>query len=178
MLMLKKLLIAGCSILAAQTADAAVVTVSGAFTATDWRVYFNTPVAPINPLYLSYTATFDTDLDYDSDTSVVTVDATNIPYDFSFSYAANESVFVLATYGSSGGCGHPAGSFCAFVGDFSSGVPYFVEQSPTTGGGWVAGTITGGLPTGGVPEPASWALMIAGFGLMGAALRRRKPAIA
>jgi hypothetical protein len=30
-----------------------------------------------------------------------------------------------------------------------------------------------GLAGGGVPEPASWALMIAGFGLAGAALRRR-----
>jgi hypothetical protein len=29
-----------------------------------------------------------------------------------------------------------------------------------------------------VPEPASWALMIAGFGLTGAALRRRTPATA
>jgi hypothetical protein len=29
-----------------------------------------------------------------------------------------------------------------------------------------------------VPEPASWALMIAGFGLAGAALRRRRPATA
>ncbi|HEX3366887.1 PEPxxWA-CTERM sorting domain-containing protein [Phenylobacterium sp.] len=32
--------------------------------------------------------------------------------------------------------------------------------------------------TGGVPEPASWALMIAGFGLAGAALRRRRSAVA
>jgi hypothetical protein len=31
---------------------------------------------------------------------------------------------------------------------------------------------------GGVPEPASWALMIAGFGLAGAALRRRRTALA
>ncbi|BAK67657.1 hypothetical protein SLG_29820 [Sphingobium sp. SYK-6] len=29
-----------------------------------------------------------------------------------------------------------------------------------------------------VPEPASWALMIAGFGLAGGAMRRRRPAIA
>ncbi len=29
-------------------------------------------------------------------------------------------------------------------------------------------------PVGGVPEPASWALMIAGFGLTGSAIRRRK----
>jgi PEP-CTERM motif len=33
----------------------------------------------------------------------------------------------------------------------------------------------GGTP--GVPEPASWALMIAGFGLVGAAMRRRKLAL-
>ncbi|MBO9669954.1 MAG: PEP-CTERM sorting domain-containing protein [Sphingobium sp.] len=30
---------------------------------------------------------------------------------------------------------------------------------------------------GAVPEPASWALMIAGFGVVGAGLRRRKLAI-
>lgn len=32
--------------------------------------------------------------------------------------------------------------------------------------------------TGAVPEPAAWALMIAGFGLAGAALRRRRLAVA
>ena len=33
-------------------------------------------------------------------------------------------------------------------------------------------------PTGGVPEPATWAMMIAGFGLVGAAMRRRTLATA
>ena len=32
------------------------------------------------------------------------------------------------------------------------------------------------IPTGGVSEPASWALMIAGFSMVGTALRRRKVA--
>ncbi|HEX4712353.1 PEPxxWA-CTERM sorting domain-containing protein [Phenylobacterium sp.] len=36
----------------------------------------------------------------------------------------------------------------------------------------------GGLPAGAVPEPASWALMIGGFGLAGASLRRRRSAVA
>jgi hypothetical protein len=33
-------------------------------------------------------------------------------------------------------------------------------------------------PTGGVPEPASWALMISGFGMAGAVLRRRRGQVA
>lgn len=41
-------------------------------------------------------------------------------------------------------------------------------------GAYDAVTLTNAIP-GGVPEPASWALMIAGFGLVGAAARRRKP---
>jgi hypothetical protein len=34
------------------------------------------------------------------------------------------------------------------------------------------------LSTGAVPEPATWAMMIAGFGIAGASLRRRKSAVA
>lgn len=35
-----------------------------------------------------------------------------------------------------------------------------------------------GVPTGGVPEPASWALMLGGFGFVGAAMRRRRSRVA
>ena len=177
--MFKSILAGGLAVLGAQAADAAVITVNGAFTATDWVVYSSgTPAAPIDPLYLSYSVTFDTDLDYEMDSSVLSVSATNIPYSFAFSYFANSFVLVLASVGNGGGCTHYSGTFCAFVYDFGSGLPAFVEQSPTSGGGWVAQTITAGIPTGGVPEPAAWALMIAGFGLTGAALRRRTPATA
>ena len=34
-----------------------------------------------------------------------------------------------------------------------------------------------GQVSGTVPEPASWAMMVAGFGLVGAALRRRQVAV-
>ena len=42
----------------------------------------------------------------------------------------------------------------------------------------VAGVHLGTVDVGGVPEPASWALMIGGFGMAGAALRRRRQALA
>lgn len=42
---------------------------------------------------------------------------------------------------------------------------------------WISGALTiEYVPSGVVPEPASWALMIAGFGLVGAAVRRRRMA--
>ena len=42
-------------------------------------------------------------------------------------------------------------------------------------GGLIAGTDPFSASVGGVPEPASWALLIAGFGLTGAVMRRRAP---
>lgn len=49
----------------------------------------------------------------------------------------------------------------------------------------ITGDGVGGIPAGlglrldsNVPEPASWAMMIAGFGLVGAAMRRRAMAVA
>ena len=53
----------------------------------------------------------------------------------------------------------------------SGAVLYRTGVAPGPGGG------TGG-GTGAVPEPASWAMMIAGFGLVGASMRRRRPAVA
>jgi hypothetical protein len=41
-------------------------------------------------------------------------------------------------------------------------------------GGGDGGGAGGGGPVGGVPEPAAWAMLIAGFGLVGAAQRRRQ----
>lgn len=37
-------------------------------------------------------------------------------------------------------------------------------------------TLTGRLALPAVPEPASWAMLIAGFGLVGSVMRRRRPA--
>lgn len=41
----------------------------------------------------------------------------------------------------------------------------------------VAGLTVTAAPTGTVPEPASWALMVAGFGLVGVSVRRRSRAV-
>ncbi|MBU6166772.1 MAG: PEP-CTERM sorting domain-containing protein [Alphaproteobacteria bacterium] len=45
-------------------------------------------------------------------------------------------------------------------------------DTPGAAGSWNGGTLS--ISTAAVPEPASWALLIAGFGLTGATLRRRR----
>jgi hypothetical protein len=48
-----------------------------------------------------------------------------------------------------------------------------VLRSTAFGGNWDNVRLFASVPTAGIPEPASWALMIAGFGLVGGGLRRR-----
>ncbi|MGL4541677.1 MAG: PEPxxWA-CTERM sorting domain-containing protein [Polymorphobacter sp.] len=69
--------------------------------------------------------------------------------------------------------------------DYAAGVNNFfnLDIPPDCSiGGWCPSGLDRGfatyVDTGAVPEPASWALMIAGFGLTGAALRRRRAAFA
>lgn len=50
----------------------------------------------------------------------------------------------------------------------------FTAFSPTSGFDFRRGIVD--PPTGGVPEPASWAMLIVGFGLTGASMRRRRVA--
>lgn len=174
-------------------AQAGVVTADGSFSASGWSIYFNPPgwpdaarEAPIDPLFLDYSITFDDALTYEADGSVLQIRRTNIPYPISFSFAPDVGVLVLATRGFPWGCGHPFPSFCAFIpygfevvsaslaGPMSASLPVFVNQTTPNGTSWVANRV---VPGGVIPEPAAWALMIAGFGLVGVAARRR-PAFA
>ena len=42
----------------------------------------------------------------------------------------------------------------------------------------VEANVTAAIPVAGVPEPATWGLLTAGFGMIGAAMRRRQPRLA
>lgn len=51
---------------------------------------------------------------------------------------------------------------------YSSGISFGAASEPFNVGNWSMSAV------GGVPEPASWAMLIAGFGLVGAVARRRR----
>ena len=65
------------------------------------------------------------------------------------------------------GGGTVAGARAAFLAGLMGGQAYFNLHNAN----WPAGEIRGQV--GEVPEPATWALMISGFGLVGGAMRRR-----
>lgn len=158
------------ALISGQAANAGIVTVKGAFTATNWFVYQGSPTPPIDPLYMNYSATFEDGIVYNPDASILTIFNTNVPYPVVFSRPFAFGAIMIST----DGCRRSPGSFCALVSDFATGIPSFVWQAPPSGGSWAAGTITAGA----VPEPATWALLIAGFGMTGYAMRRRAAALA
>lgn len=73
-------------------------------------------------------------------------------------------------------------NFICFAGSFCGGEANRISITVDTFGDGIPqqGTVQIGFAGGGgvIPEPATWALMIAGFGLVGSALRRRLPVIA
>lgn len=159
---------------------AAITTVSASFVATNWTEYLPDPVtAPIDPLRLRYSITFDSTLLYTANTDALTVFETNIPDPLAFSYNPLSGLIVLATDGGPFGCSFPEQSTCIFISNTTSGLPHFVASAPVGGGAWEALTINGDdrVDPGSVPEPASWAMLIAGFGLTGMAMRRRRAAL-
>lgn len=87
-------------------------------------------------------------------------------YDASSTLIASYDIFALAPISTPG-----ATDAFAFRGIDGGGT---LIKSFALSGGYVI--IAGG--TGAVPEPAAWALMVAGFGLVGVASRRRMKAIA
>jgi hypothetical protein len=91
--------------------------------------------------------------------------------------------------GSSGACFGGPGNGCGYTGWIKStytiadagtyrlqfGVSNFGDTSLDTGLAFT-GALVDGNPVDPVPEPATWAMLIAGFGLVGAAARRRRNA--
>jgi opacity protein-like surface antigen len=87
----------------------------------------------------------------------------------------------VEVYSGAGGTGTLLGSLSGLLGNPFAFSPFSIPLSGVAHSVVITGTPgTLGFDdlrfTTGVPEPATWALMIGGFGLAGAALRRRRPA--
>ena len=151
----------------------------------------NTSNLAVNPTSRVRAFGFD-DIGLDTTTgSATTADANGfdvLSFDENFPNALGNREFCL--YDSPGNCN--GGSSGATVGDSATGSfildyagtgltqitldSFAVRYQSTGANGEGSGT---GVPTGAVPEPGTWAMMLLGFGAVGYSLRRRKrPALA
>ena len=123
--------------------------------------------------------------------STTTFYPTAYTINFTFSGAANDVSFVYNNFGGFNGSSFSAynGTTLVSSGALDTNGGYFntnVAGSDITSlvlsngnsTAWQVGVTSLSFTAGAVPEPQSWAMLIAGFGLVGAAMRRRLAALA
>lgn len=165
--------------LAAAPASAAIVDLHFDLTATDfYSTGFLGETAPVDPVVGNFRIVFDNGAAIFNSQAGLTVTGFNLPAAAFYSYQDDTDALTIATTLFTGGYGLDSSqhNFALQVFNASTAPQAVIfqytyamrdvfeartlELRPVTGGGVV-------------PEPATWALMIGGFGLAGAALRRR-----
>jgi hypothetical protein len=168
------------------SAHAALVNRTFNLVATDFQQVFGSdPTLPPSPVTMNFTLKFDDSAYIDTTTTGLTVNSFTLPYTAEYQYFSATDAISLATYLTAPAtCDSTASSFCAFINDATSSTPtlIFFQHSLPTYNVWRASSMSmtytdargGGGVGPGVPEPATWAMMLIGFGGLGAQLRRRR----
>jgi hypothetical protein len=175
-------------------AQAATITDQVTFTALGFSTSGG-PV-PVDPVTGTFLITFDPTQTYTDQTAGITLKSLNINLGSALSFSYNPtgpSADELIVGGAADGASMvqfnpPTDDFWLFIDTFTTS-PTFdqvgyaqVSAGPSifftdkSAGG--SGTVTvGPPPSGGVPEPATWAVMLTGFGGVGLAMRWRRKSV-
>ena len=164
-------------------AQAAIISRTYDFTASRF-VNLDDPsmIAPIDPVTGSFTLTFDDAVTVKDQTIGLKVNFFSMPMGSSIGYDYLESWDSVSFGGLEQGVGTIAtGNFDHSTDDFYLGIssiraaPKISAFRYTREGVYAFFTAQSlFMEVSSVPEPQTWALMLAGFGLMGASLRRRR----
>ena len=158
---------------AATAAGAATQTRTFDINASNFERRFGNPAAlPIDPVHLNFTVTHDLAVDELATTSGLTINSLNLPVASAYGYSSDSKYLVIATDPDFDGCTLDSQSYCAFILNAfgtSPALELFYQRSEG-GSIWRAQTLSLTF-TGSVPESATWALLITGFGATGVALR-------
>lgn len=161
-------------------AKAATITRAYSFTGSNIADIIGSAASPVSTVNLKFSVTFDPLVQVINAPGGATLDSANIPLGSAFRYS-----FIPANSDRMSVGGAANGTFGVFSNndDFSldfrnalSPTPEFTVFVFTTAAtpGSAFRAFSGVITPLSVPEPASWALMIAGFGMAGGALRTRR----
>ena len=135
---------------------------------------------PVDPVSLDFRLDFDNSADIEATSAGFTLLGFNLPYGIQYSYIkGTDHLTIGSDLAGPASCYLSKSSFCVFIHDATSATPDMIgfTQVTSSGGSWVAEVRSVEFEDvgrgGAVPEPATWALMILGFGAAGARLRRR-----
>jgi PEP-CTERM motif len=153
------------------------------FTATGSNfglVFGNGNQAAIDPLTFVFTVNFDNSANVSNQMAGLTVqsDPLNMATR-TFSYSAMTDLLSFGPGTSPGGCGNTVGQACLFISNATSAAPALIFMLQSQGDFMESSTYTAGTRTVtftdiGVPEPATWAMMMLGFGAAGGMMRYRR----
>ena len=135
---------------------------------------------PVDPVSLDFRLDFDNSADIEATTVGLTLLSFNLPYGVEYSYiSAIDHLTIGTNLAGPASCFNSKDSFCNFIREATSLAPYTIGFSQVTSSQHIWNAEVYSLDFedvgrgGAVPEPATWALMILGFGAAGARLRRR-----
>jgi len=184
-LVLLSALVASGAVMGAQAAKAALVHDLVEFSASDFETDVGSSPAPVDPVTGSFTISFDPTLSYTDETAGITLSpgSLNIALGstLSFSYNAPTSMLPVTTLvvgGISDGAQQvfvdpSTDDFWLFINDFATAPSFsqvgYSQTSVSAANLWDthSGSVTVTPVTGGVPEPSTWAMMLAGFAGLG-----------
>lgn len=177
---MKFLLAAAATALLSVGAWANITTVSGNFSITNWFCTTKGGCQTgdlVDPLILNYSLTFDTAMAVQGTSNGLTIYFTNFPEPLQYGYDFDNDILFFGNSFIGTGCSAISGDLCGTI-NRDTGRPLFVGQANSSSQFFVANSFTNLGPAGpvggAVPEPASWAMLITGFGLICAVMRRRR----
>lgn len=170
----------GVATLAGAPAQAATIIRTFNFTGSDIVRLFGTAPSPVSSVVLSFTVEFDPLLAYTNQTSGIVLNSVNIPlgsaFGFSYQPVANQFMTVGGLANNTNGASTANDDFVLAINNTAGASPSVLSFVFTTAGapGSLFRSFDNALVAAPVPEPATWFMMIFGFGAVGMALRRRQ----
>lgn len=160
-------------------AQAAIVTQTFDINASNFKKISGFPdTPPVDPAHLNFTVTFDNSVDVKPTNIGLVINSLNVSGQADYAYSSAQDRLYIGAFINPVSC-DPSGSRPAYCAQISTkGVPTFGGFAQNTGVG-IYDTETGSVTTsaGAVPEPATWALMISGFAMVGCVTRRRQTSV-